>query len=96
MQSKLFVQNLASRISENDLIELFSPYGEVLSTSIPKDRYSGQPRGFGFVEMNDQGSAKTALESLNNKEYRGRLLYIEFSRTKQRIRNRQIAYGFLC
>ena len=96
MQSKLFVQNLTVGCSERELQKLFAPFGEVLSTKIPTDRYSGRSRGFGFVEMISQVAAKSAQRQLNKMEYNGKKLYVAFSLPEQRTRIRRIAYSYLC
>lgn len=104
MQTKLFVQNLTTQCSEEDLQNLFSYYGEVLSTRIPTDRESGRGRGFGFVEMLSQNAADSALQELDKKSFNGRILHVALSRSDQNggsrtrtgTRNRSIAYSYLC
>jgi RNA recognition motif-containing protein len=106
MQTKLFVQNLTTKCSEEDLQNLFSSYGEVISTRIPTDRESGRGRGFGFVEMLCQNAADNALQDLDKKSFNGRILHVAFSRSEQSggsgsrnrtgTRSRSIAYSYLC
>lgn len=84
MQNKLFVRNISFRLSEVELEELFTPYGEVISTSIPKDRDTGRSRGFAFVEMKSQSEAEAAIEGLKNREVQGREIFVSFSESKAR------------
>ena len=65
MGTKLFVGNLSYEASEKDITELFSQAGTVESVKIVTDKYSGQPRGFGFVEMSTSGEAQNAIATLN-------------------------------
>lgn len=84
MQNKLFVRNISFRLTEGELESLFTPYGEVVSVSIPKDRDTGRSRGFAFVEMKSQTEAETAIEGLNNHEVQGREIFVSFSESKAR------------
>lgn len=70
MSTKLFVRNLSWSVSEQDLYDLFSEVGVVLSAKIPIRREDGKPRGFAFVEMSSSIETSEAVQSLN-----GRLLY---------------------
>lgn len=94
MQAKLFVQNLTSDCSEDELQKLFLAYGEVVSSNIPKERDTGLSRGFGFVEMMSSEEALKALKNLNNKLFNGKKLHVAFSQ-KKRARKRSIAYSYL-
>jgi cold-inducible RNA-binding protein len=67
MNTKVYVDNLAAATTENDLIDLFSPYGNVVSVSIGLDRTSHKPRGFGFVTMVTPEGARAAIQALNDK-----------------------------
>ena len=58
MNNKLFVGNLSFKVTETELQEVFAQAGEVLSVSIPTDKYTGKKRGFGFVEMASQEAAE--------------------------------------
>jgi RNA recognition motif-containing protein len=71
---KLYVGNLKYSITNEQLSELFSNYGEVLKVNIIKGK------GFGFVEMSDQAEAETAIEALNGTEFEGRPLRIDEAR----------------
>jgi RNA recognition motif-containing protein len=73
MSKKLYVGNLSWGTTEDNLKELFSNFGDVVSASIITDRQTGRSRGFGFVEM-DNG--EQAMHELNGKEYQGRHLRV--------------------
>jgi RNA recognition motif-containing protein len=75
MSRKLYVGNLPFSAQEDDIRNLFSSYGEVLSVALISDRETGRPRGFGFVEMNESG-ARSAIEALDGKDYQGRNLRV--------------------
>ncbi|MDO9462342.1 MAG: RNA-binding protein [Deltaproteobacteria bacterium] len=77
---KIYVGNLSYEANESDLKEQFSAFGEVDSVSIIKDKYSGQSRGFAFVEMSDNTAAQAAITALNDKELKGRNMSINEAR----------------
>ena len=64
----IYVSNLCSNIQDEDLKEMFSVYGDVQSVEIPKDIFSGESRGFGFIEMEDNTAAQNAIDALHQKE----------------------------
>ncbi len=72
----IYVGNLPYAVSEEDLKNLFSEYGEVATINIIKDRFSGQSKGFGFVEMPNNSEADEAIKSLNQTELQGRSLRV--------------------
>jgi RNA recognition motif-containing protein len=76
----LYVGNLALNVSENDLQQAFEAFGEVESVKIIKDRYSGESRGFGFVEMPSGAEAQSAMNSLNGKELKGLAIKVNQAR----------------
>jgi RNA recognition motif-containing protein len=78
----IYVGNLSHDVSTEDLRQAFEAYGEVSSVNIIKDKYSGQSRGFGFVEMPDKAEAQTAIESLNGKDLRGREMNVNEARPR--------------
>jgi RNA recognition motif-containing protein len=61
----IYVGNLAYNVTEDDLQSIFSEYGEVTSVNIIKERFSGQSKGFGFVEMPNNSEADKAIKALN-------------------------------
>jgi len=86
----LYVGNLSFNTSESELTELFAAYGQVLSAKIITDRYSGQSRGFGFVEMSSRSEGEQAMADLNGKEVDGRQLKV--NEAKPRTDNRREGY----
>ncbi len=81
MSKKLYVGNLTYDTSEDNLVELFSEYGEVLSAQIIIDRETNRSRGFGFVEMAD--GAEEAAAALNGQDYKGRNLTVNEARPRE-------------
>jgi RNA recognition motif-containing protein len=78
----IYVGNLSYNVTEESLRQAFEAFGKVNSATIVKDKYSGQPRGFGFVEMPDQAEAQTAIKDLNGKELQGRQLNVNEARPR--------------
>jgi RNA recognition motif-containing protein len=78
----IYVGNLSFEVSEENLRQAFEPFGQVSSASIVKDKYSGQSRGFGFVEMPDRNEAQEAIKNLNGKELLGRNLNVNEARAR--------------
>jgi len=72
----IYVGNLSFTTSESDLKEAFSAFGEVSSCNIIKDKFSGESRGFGFVEMPNKDEAEKAIGMLNGKDLKGRALKV--------------------
>ena len=81
MSKKIYVGNLPFTSDENQIRALFAPYGTVNTVSIITDRDTGQPRGFGFVEMED-GSAE-AIRALDNHQLDGRNLKVNEAKPKE-------------
>jgi RNA recognition motif-containing protein len=71
---KIYVGNLSSDITDDELRLEFEPFGKVDTVSIVRDRYSGQPRGFGFIEMPTKSEAQAAIVGLKGKMVNGRTL----------------------
>ncbi len=80
MGSKLYVGGLPYSATQDELTELFSAHGTVESANIISDKFTGQSRGFGFVEMSSQDEAKAAIEALNSTEFGGRTLTVNEAR----------------
>jgi cold-inducible RNA-binding protein len=72
----LFVGNMSFQTTERDLRALFEPFGQITRIHIVNDRDTGQPRGFAFVEMANDGEAAKAMADLNKKEVDGRALKV--------------------
>jgi cold-inducible RNA-binding protein len=87
MNNKLFVGNISFKMNEDDLTELFSQSGKVLSVAIPTDRDTGRKRGFAFVEMENDQDAQSAIDQLNGKTIQGREIVVNPSRPKERSFN---------
>ena len=80
---KLYVGNLPYEATEGDLEKLFSEAAVAVdSVTLVRDRFSGQARGFGFVEINDDEQAEAAIQSCNGKEMMGRPLVVNEARPK--------------
>jgi len=79
----IFVGNLSFGTTEDALRSLFEAYGQVDRVSIVTDRETGQPRGFGFVEMSGDAEGNRAIEALNGTELNGRALNINEARPKE-------------
>jgi len=84
MAKKIYVGNLSYGTTEASLTTAFSQFGEVVSASIISDRYSGQSKGFGFVEMADEQAADAAVGALNNSDLDGRRLRVNEAIDKPR------------
>jgi len=76
MSTKLYVGNLPYETSETDIQALFESVGAVASINVVRDRATGQPRGFAFVEMSDTEGAQRAISELNQHQYGGRKLTV--------------------
>ena len=83
MPSKLYVGNLAYSVSGEDLQELFSQAGEVQSATVVTDRFSGQSKGFGFVEMASAGDAATAIQRFNETDLKGRNIKVNEAKPRE-------------
>jgi RNA recognition motif-containing protein len=83
---QIFVGNLAFTVTEQDVRELFAPYGVVDRVNLITDRETGRLRGFGFVEMADDQAAREAMTALNGKELAGRALNVNEARPREERR----------
>jgi RNA recognition motif-containing protein len=77
---KIFVGGLSYEVTDAALKEMFTPFGQVESAAVVTDRYSGQPRGFGFVEMPTRSEAIAAISALSGTEHMGRTLEVNEAR----------------
>ena len=82
MAKKIYVGNLPFSTTEDDMQEMFAEHGEVVSVNLVTDRYTGQPRGFGFVEMEDDGATK-AIQALDNTSFKGRTIKVDEARPRE-------------
>ena len=76
MSKKVYVGNMNYATTAEQLEDLFAQYGTVLSVNVITDRETNRPKGFAFVEMEDDGAAEAAISSLNNAEFDGRNLRV--------------------
>jgi RNA recognition motif-containing protein len=80
----IYVGNLSYGMSEDELREAFSAYGDVASVKILSDRETGRSRGFGFVEMPNQSEGEAAVAQLNGKDVGGRTLRVNEAQPRER------------
>jgi RNA recognition motif-containing protein len=78
----IYVGNLSFDVTQDDLEQAFASHGEVTSTNIISDKFSGQSRGFGFVEMPKNDEARAAIAALNGTELKGRELNVNEARPR--------------
>lgn len=78
----IYVGNLSYDVSEEELRQIFESHGAVSSVAIIKDKFTGNSKGFGFVEMPQESEATAAIEGLNGTELRGRALNVNQARPK--------------
>jgi RNA recognition motif-containing protein len=78
----LYVGNLLFDVTEAELKELFSPYGEVTEVRLIMDKFSGKTKGFGFIEMPSKEAAEKAIAELNGKDMRGRAMTVNEAKPK--------------
>ena len=78
----IYVGNLSKETTEQSLREAFEAFGQVASVAVIKDRYTGELRGFGFVEMPEKSEAVAAIAELNGKDVQGRSIKVNEARPK--------------
>ena len=78
----IYVGNLSYDATDETIKQAFEPFGEITSVRVIKDKYTGQSRGFGFVEMPAQSQAQTAIKSLNGKELLGKEMSVNEARPR--------------
>lgn len=79
----IYVGNLSWNLKDQDLTDLFTPYGEVASAKIVMDKFTQRSKGFGFVDMPNDEQAQAAISQLNGSEVDGRNLVVNESRPKE-------------
>jgi len=82
----IYAGNLAYEVTEDDLRQAFEAFGQVTTAKIITDKYSGESKGFGFVEMPDKGEAQEAINGLNGKDLKGRTLNVNEARPRPKGR----------
>jgi RNA recognition motif-containing protein len=80
---KLYVGNLPYSTSDQDLRQMFSSFGNVVSATIISDKYSGRSKGFGFVELEDDAEGERAIQELNGTQADGRSIVVSVARPKE-------------
>jgi len=88
---KIYVGNLAYEVTEEELRQEFEAFGEITSVSIITDKYTGRPKGFGFIEMPSQTEGEAAIAALNGKTLKERTLNVNTARP--RSDNRSGGFG---
>src|SRR5882672_2959166 len=83
MNTKLFVGNLSFNASQNQLQDLFAPHGNVIEVDLIMDKFSGRPRGFGFITMETAEAAEAAIQALNGKNIEGRAMTVNEARPRE-------------
>lgn len=91
MTKKIFVGNLPFKLTDLDLKDLFSEYGEVTTAKVIVDRRTGRSRGYGFVEMGTEDNASQAIQKLNGTEINGRPINVSLA--KERSENERSSSG---
>ena len=79
----IYVGNLSRQAGENELRALFAQFGEVKSLRLMKDQYTGESRGFAFVEMPDSSAANQAITALDSQDFGGRKLKVNEAKPKE-------------
>lgn len=85
----IYVGNLSYRVTEDELRNAFSAYGQVTTVKLITDRFSGQSKGFGFVEMPIQAEAEKAIKQLDGSLLNGRNIQVSLARPKSDTRSRK-------
>lgn len=83
---KIFVGNLSRQVTQESLQQLFEPFGQVGTVEIIKDKFSGESKGFGFVEMPSKGEADAAMTGLNGRDLDGKSLTVNEARPRNNDR----------
>jgi RNA recognition motif-containing protein len=88
----IYVGNLPYNVTEEELKEAFSEFGEVSSVSVITDKYSGQSKGFGFVEMEKNSEAEEAIKALNESSLKGRNIKVNQAKPRDKRPQRRSRY----
>jgi RNA recognition motif-containing protein len=79
----IYIGNLPYNVTEEDLRDAFSQFGQVQSANIITDKFSGRSKGFGFVDMPNDGEAREAIENMNDKDFKGRTIKVNEARPRE-------------
>ena len=88
----IYVGNLAYSVTESDLKEAFSEFGEVTSVNLIKDKFSGQSKGFGFIEMPSNSEADAAIKGMNDRDLKGRNIKVNPAKPREERPQRKPRY----
>ena len=88
----IYVGNLPYSVTEDELRDTFTEFGEVSSVNIITDKYSGQSKGFGFVEMPDDSAADKAIQALNETSLKGRNIRVNQAKPREERPRRRPRY----
>jgi len=88
---KIYIGNMSYDVKEDDLRQAFGEFGEVVSVNIIMDKISGRSKGFGFVEMSSKETGQAAIDGLNGKEFKGRVITV--NEAKPQTKNRDARRG---
>ncbi len=80
---KIYVGNISREVTDDDLREAFAAFGQVESATVLKDKFTGESRGFGFVEMLAGSEAQSAINGMNGKDMKGRTLNVNEARPRE-------------
>ncbi len=80
---KIYVGNLSRDVTDEDLLKAFESFGRVESATVVKDKFTGESRGFGFVEMPSASEAQSAINGMNGKELKGRAVNVNEARPRE-------------
>ena len=83
---KIYIGDLSNEVTEEDLRLAFEAFGQVDSANIIKDKFSGQSKGFGFVEMTSKDEGQSAIDGLNSKELKGKMVNVSEARPRKESR----------
>jgi len=86
---KLYIGNLSYSTTEEEIVELLAEYGTADTVQLIKDRHTGQSKGFGFIEMNDNSEADTAIKALNDSNYKGRKIKLNQAQPRDKSKTRR-------
>jgi RNA recognition motif-containing protein len=79
---RIYVGNLTYSVTDDDLRDVFGQFGELAAAEVIKDKFSGQSKGFGFVDMPNKSEAEAAIKALNETDYKGRKLTVNEARPR--------------
>jgi len=79
----IYVGNLSYQSTEDELRDLFAEFGDVVSAKLIVDKFTGQSKGFGFVEMSNNSEAQKAMDELNGRDVNGRSITVNQARPRQ-------------